>query len=129
MEAGAGLGINIYHSWIVPIQSVLLHGKDIATGSHARHGNQNAIDDKEYKKECETMQPLRQIIHDAPAVFSIPEEFQHKNIEIIVWPLDMNHDSSCQSLKDVLAAMPDVGEDAEFMRQADYGRKDESWDI
>ncbi len=33
------------------------------------------------------MQPLRRIIDDAPEFISIPEEMQHRRIELIIWPL------------------------------------------
>lgn len=34
------------------------------------------------------MQPIRQIVDDAPASISIPEELRHRRIELIIWPLD-----------------------------------------
>lgn len=33
------------------------------------------------------MQPIRRIIEDAPASIPIPEEMQHRRIELIIWPL------------------------------------------
>jgi hypothetical protein len=34
------------------------------------------------------MQPIRQIIEDAPATVQIPAELRHRRIELIIWPLD-----------------------------------------
>ena len=34
------------------------------------------------------MQPIRQVIHDAPEIVAIPPELRHKLIELIIWPLD-----------------------------------------
>lgn len=33
------------------------------------------------------MQPIRQVIHDAPESVTIPTDLQHKSIELIIWPL------------------------------------------
>ncbi len=34
------------------------------------------------------MQPIRQIIEDAPQSVQIPPELRHRRIELIIWPLD-----------------------------------------
>lgn len=34
------------------------------------------------------MQPIRQIIDDAPASIPVPPELRHRRVEIIFWPLD-----------------------------------------
>ena len=34
------------------------------------------------------MQPIRQIYQDAPSTISIPGEFQHHAVEVIICPLD-----------------------------------------
>jgi hypothetical protein len=34
------------------------------------------------------MQPLRQVIRDAPEFIPVPPEFQHHPIELIIWPLE-----------------------------------------
>jgi hypothetical protein len=34
------------------------------------------------------MQPIRQIIEDAPATLQLPAELRHRRIELIIWPLD-----------------------------------------
>lgn len=34
------------------------------------------------------MQPIRQVINDAPDFFPIPPELRHRKVEIILWPLD-----------------------------------------
>ncbi|MBI2355136.1 MAG: hypothetical protein HYV06_08920 [Deltaproteobacteria bacterium] len=73
------------------------------------------------------MQPIRQIINDAPPLLPLPLELQHRRLEIILWPLDEN-DKPGRSLKSLLADMPDVGTDEDFARQRDFGRRDVSWD-
>ncbi len=35
------------------------------------------------------MQPIRQIIDDAPHSVLIPAELRHRRIELIIWPLDL----------------------------------------
>ncbi len=35
-----------------------------------------------------SMQPIRQIVHDAPEFIAVPPEFQHRPIELIIWPLE-----------------------------------------
>lgn len=34
------------------------------------------------------MQPIRQIIEDAPATIPVPVDMRHRRVEIIFWPLD-----------------------------------------
>ncbi len=34
------------------------------------------------------MQPIRQVIDDAPDFFPVPIELRHRRVEIILWPLD-----------------------------------------
>lgn len=34
------------------------------------------------------MQPIRQILEDAPAAIPVPVELHHRRIEYILWPLD-----------------------------------------
>ncbi|WP_201097585.1 hypothetical protein [Thiocystis minor] len=34
------------------------------------------------------MQPIRQILEDAPAAIPVPVELRHRRIEYILWPLD-----------------------------------------
>ncbi|MGH8475014.1 MAG: hypothetical protein ACRERV_00730 [Methylococcales bacterium] len=34
------------------------------------------------------MQPIRRVIHDAPESISVPAEFRHHSIELIIWPLE-----------------------------------------
>ncbi|MEI7868491.1 MAG: hypothetical protein WCI11_11415 [Candidatus Methylumidiphilus sp.] len=34
------------------------------------------------------MQPIRQIIQDAPDYIPVPLEFRHRPIEFILWPLE-----------------------------------------
>jgi hypothetical protein len=36
------------------------------------------------------MQPIRQIIHNAPDSIPVPIEYRHRPIEFILWPLDEN---------------------------------------
>ena len=34
------------------------------------------------------MNPIRQIIEDAPDFISVPEALRHRKIELIIWPLE-----------------------------------------
>ena len=34
------------------------------------------------------MQPIRQVIDDAPDMIPIPLELRHKRLELIIWPLE-----------------------------------------
>ena len=34
------------------------------------------------------MQPIRQVIEDAPDMVPIPLELRHKRLELIFWPLE-----------------------------------------
>ena len=34
------------------------------------------------------MQPIRQVIDEAPDMIPIPLELRHKRLELIIWPLD-----------------------------------------
>lgn len=71
------------------------------------------------------MQPIRHIVDDMPEFYPVPPEIHHRRVEIILWPLD--DASSAGSFKQWLGSMPDVGEDADFSRPVDMGRKDEPW--
>jgi hypothetical protein len=74
------------------------------------------------------MQPIRQIINDAPATLQLPMELHHKRLEIIIWPLYEQTAPTARSFKSLLMNMPDVGNDNDFTRQRDVGRGDETWD-
>jgi hypothetical protein len=74
------------------------------------------------------MQPIRQIINDAPAMLQLPMELHHKRLEIIIWPLYEQTAPTERSFKSLLMNMPDVGNDNDFTRQRDVGRGDERWD-
>jgi hypothetical protein len=73
------------------------------------------------------MQAIRQLYEDAPTSISIPVFMHHKRLEVIFLvqksPEDVNPD-----LKTLLAAMPNVGDNADFSRQNDFGRGDVAWD-
>jgi hypothetical protein len=71
------------------------------------------------------MQPIRHIVDDMPELYPVPPDIQHRRVEIIFWPLDDT--SPAASFKQWLGSMPDVGEDADFARPLDMGRKDEPW--
>jgi hypothetical protein len=51
------------------------------------------------------MQPIRQVIDDAPATISIPAALRHKRVELIIWPLD-DATEQLASPKAELAAPP-----------------------
>ncbi len=68
------------------------------------------------------MQAIRQIYEDAPPAIPIPEAFQRKRVEVILLVQEEGESSSPARVKSLLAAMPDVGEDADFARQRDYGQ-------
>jgi hypothetical protein len=38
------------------------------------------------------MQPIRTVIEDAPDMISIPVEYRHRRLELIIWPLDEQAD-------------------------------------
>jgi hypothetical protein len=72
------------------------------------------------------MSPIRQIVDDMPEWLPIPNEIRHKRVEVIFWPLE--EPSSPGSFKQWLTSMPQVGEDTDFERIQDFGRRDEPWD-
>ncbi len=41
-----------------------------------------------YVSRVKMIQPIRQIIEDAPQSVQIPPELRHRRIELIIWPLD-----------------------------------------
>ena len=73
------------------------------------------------------MQTIRQIYEDAPDAIPIPEAFRHRRIEVLL--IVEEEPSSPHGLKSLLENMPDVGEDADFLRQRDIGRQDVIWDF
>jgi hypothetical protein len=75
------------------------------------------------------MQPIRQIINDAPPAFQLPVELHHKRLEIIIWPLPEQAAPTQESFKSLLMKMPNVGKDSDFDRQRDFGRGGEIWDF
>jgi hypothetical protein len=53
------------------------------------------------------MQPIRQIIDDAPDMIPIPMELRHKRLEVIIWPLeDRGKTYRADSLKPKFRTMP-----------------------
>lgn len=74
------------------------------------------------------MQAIRQFFEDAPTAITIPESMRHKRLEVILLAQESPEDKPSRDLKSLLAAMPNVGEDADFSRQRDYGRGDVAWD-
>ena len=73
------------------------------------------------------MKAFRQIYDDAPDAIPIPEAFRHRRIEVLL--IVEEEPSSPHGLKALLENMPDVGEDADFLRQRDIGRQDVVWDF
>jgi hypothetical protein len=74
------------------------------------------------------MQAIRRIYENAPPTIAIPESIQHKRLEVILLVQEEVPVPMPQGLKALLGAMPDVGEDADFARAADLGRREETWD-
>lgn len=74
------------------------------------------------------MQAIRQIYEHAPPTISIPESIQHKRLEVILLVQEEPQAPVRQGLKALMIAMPDVGEDADFARVPDLGRRDDTWD-
>ncbi len=71
------------------------------------------------------MQPIRQLIEDMPAFYPVPLEAQHQRVEIIIWPLAAQPVQG--AFKKAIEAMPDIGQDEDFMRQQDLGRGEAEW--
>ncbi|WP_089727292.1 hypothetical protein [Candidatus Thiosymbion oneisti] len=40
------------------------------------------------------MQPIRQILEDAPDAIPVPEELRHRRVEYILWSLDEDADKA-----------------------------------
>ena len=74
------------------------------------------------------MEAIRQFYEDAPTLIAVPESLRHKRLEVILLVQDPPESEPTGDLKCLLAAMPNVGEDADFARQPDYGRGDMAWD-
>ena len=73
------------------------------------------------------MQAIRQIYDDALDVIPIPEAFRHRRLEVLL--IAKEEMLSPRGLKSLLADMPDVGDDADFSRQRDFGKRDVTWDF
>jgi hypothetical protein len=69
------------------------------------------------------MQAIRQIYDNAPDVIPIPKAFRHRRLEEVLLIAE-EQTLSLHGLKSLLADMPDVGDDADFSRQRDFGRQD-----
>lgn len=72
------------------------------------------------------METFRRIVDDMPRLFPVPPEIQHQRVEITIRSLAADNDAA--SFKELLAAMPDVGNDDDFARAQDFGRSVASWD-
>jgi hypothetical protein len=68
------------------------------------------------------MQAIRQIYDDAPDVIPIPEAFRHRRLEVLL--IAEEEMLPPHGLKSLLADMPNVGDDTNFSRQRDFGRRD-----
>ena len=71
------------------------------------------------------VQPIRQVIEDMPAFYPVPLEAQHQRVEIIIWPLAPLPVQG--AFKRAIAAMPDIGQDEDFVRKQDLGRGETEW--
>lgn len=74
------------------------------------------------------MEAIRQFYEDAPTSIAVPESLRHKRLEVILLVQEPPASEPPADLKSLLAAMPDVGDDADFNRSPDYGRRDTAWD-
>ncbi|KFB69587.1 hypothetical protein [Candidatus Accumulibacter vicinus] len=74
------------------------------------------------------MEAFRQFYEDAPTSIAVPESLRHKRLEVILLVQEPPASEPPADLKSLLAAMPDVGDDADFNRSPDYGRRDTAWD-
>jgi hypothetical protein len=74
------------------------------------------------------MHAIRQLYEDAPTSIAIPEFMRHKRLEVILLVQESPEADVNSDLKTLLAAMPNVGDDADFSRQRDFGRGDVACD-
>lgn len=74
------------------------------------------------------MLAIRQVYEHAPPTISIPESIRDKRLEVIMLVQEETPSRISQGLKELLAAMPDVGDDADFESARDLGRTEEEWD-
>lgn len=74
------------------------------------------------------MHSIRQLYEDAPTSIPVPEFMRHKRLEVILMVQDSTDMEVNPDLKALLAAMPNVGYDADCCRQKDLGRGDVAWD-
>jgi len=75
------------------------------------------------------MQAIRQFYENAPTSIAVPEFLRHKRLEVILLVQESAEAGPSGDLKSLLAAMPNVGDDADFSRQRDYGRGEVAWDF
>ncbi|MEO5332417.1 MAG: hypothetical protein H7839_10370 [Magnetococcus sp. YQC-5] len=73
------------------------------------------------------MQAIRHIFEQAPESVSIPEQWRKKRLEVILL-MQEETEPIPVAVKALLLNMPDVGEDEDFVRYHDTGRKEISWD-
>ena len=74
------------------------------------------------------MQAIRQYYEDAPASVDIPESMRHQRLVVILQTQDAPASQPMTGLKALLCAMPNVGDESDFARQADVGRGDVAWE-
>ena len=60
---------------------------NIANTRHSQTGFWERDITNESLNQGNTMQPIRQIVEDAPDFFPLPKELRHRKIEIILRPL------------------------------------------
>ena len=76
------------------------------------------------------MHTVRQLFDHAPALIPVPEQWRQKRMEVIF--LIQEEEPSVlinpsMGLKQILANMPNVGENLDFVRSSDTGRQDIVW--
>ena len=72
------------------------------------------------------MQPIHKVIDDMPEFLAVPSEVRHRRVEIVFRLLEGKNIEG--SFKEALAEMPDIGDDDDFVRPRDFGRRELKWD-
>ena len=77
--------------------------------------------------EVSAVELIKQVIDDMPEFLAVPPEIRHQRVEIVFRLLERKTVEG--SFKEALGAMPDIGDDDDFARPRDFGRREMQWDI